>query len=158
MRHTVPAFLMAIDFSFRDGARSGLSFSFIPCDRDLFSQSGFDLSNTGVFSIREEAFLLVEGLIARSFPDWSATYRHWGTTWIGRATWLEIFARFDELRRDVTGNMPWRAIVTKYVLYVELMPRKNKLHRKALLTFLDRLEERVSSLIRLHSYVLISGI
>ncbi|WP_143535773.1 MULTISPECIES: hypothetical protein [unclassified Rhizobium] len=149
---------MSIDYSFVDGPRGGLTFDFIPCDHDFLGQFSYDRLNPAVFNIREEAFLFIEGLVARSFPDWSNAYRHWGTTWIGRDTWLDILARLDELRRDVRGNVPWSAIVGKYVLYAGLMPRKHKFHRKALLTFLDRFEERVWSVIQHHPYLLISGI
>lgn len=158
MRHAVPAFLMSIDYSFVDGPRGGLTFDFIPCDHDFLGQFSHDRLNQAVFNIREEAFLFIEGLVARSFPDWSEAFRHWGITWIGRDTWLDILARLDELRRDVSGNVPLRAIVSKYVLYSGLMPRKHKFHRKALLSILDRFEERVRSVIQHHPYLLISGI
>ncbi len=56
------------------------------------------------------------------------------------------------------GNAPLRAIVDKYVLYAGLMPRKYKFHRKALLTFLDRFEDRVRTVIQHYPYLLIGGI
>lgn len=158
MRHAVTAFLMSIDYSLVDGPRGGLTFDFIPCDHDFCGQFDYDRFSPAVFNIREEAFLFIEGLVARSFPDWSRTRRHWGTTWIGKDTWLDIICRFDELRRDVRGNAPLSVIMDKYVLYAGLMPRKHKFHRKALLTFLDRFEERVTIVIQHHPYLLIGGI
>ena len=158
MQHAVPAFLMSIDYSLIDGPRGGLTIDFIPCDHDFCSQYNYDRSDPATFCIREEAFLFIEGLVARSVPDWSTAYRHWGVTWIERVTWLDILLRFDELRHDVRGNAPLTTIVDKYVLYAGLMPRRCKLHRKALLTFLDRFENRVRLLIQHRPYLLISGI
>lgn len=158
MRHAVSAFFMSIDYRIVDGPRGGLTFNFIPCDHDFCGQYDYDRSDPAVFNIREEAFLFIEGLVAHSFPDWARTYRHWGNTWIGRDTWLDILTRFDELRRDVRGNAPLTAVVDKYVLYAGLMPRKHKFHRKALLTFLDRFDNRVRSVIQRRPYLLIGGI
>jgi hypothetical protein len=149
---------MSIDYSIADGPRGGLTFDFIPYDHDFCGQYDYDRSNPAIFNIREEAFLFIEGLVAQSFPDWASTYRHWGTTWIGRDTWLDILARFDELRSDVRGNASLSVIVTKYVVYAGLMPRKQKFHRKALLTFLGRFEDRVRSAIQHSPYLLIGGI
>lgn len=158
MRHAMTAFLMSIDYSLVDGSRGGLTFDFIPCDHDFCGQFDYDRCDPAVFSIKEEAFLFIEGLVARSLPDWSGAYRHWGITWIGRDTWLDILSRFDELRRDVRGNAPLTTIIDKYVMYAGLMPRKHKFHRKALLTFLDRFEERVRLVMQYHPYLLIGGI
>ncbi|MBZ7922630.1 hypothetical protein LAC81_12610 [Ensifer adhaerens] len=72
--------------------------------------------------------------------------------------WLDILARFPELRRDVRGNARLGSIVEKYVLCPGLLPRKQRFHRKALLTFLDRFEDRVRMLSEGHRYLLICGI
>jgi hypothetical protein len=152
------AFPLAIDYRIVDGPRGGLTFEFIPCDHDPCGPNDYDRFGPAVFSVKEEAFLFIEGLIAHSFPDWSRSYRHWGTTTMGIHTWIDILARFDELRRDVKGNAPLITIVGKHVLYAAFLPLRHKFHRKALLTFLDRFEERVRSAIQHHPYLLISGI
>jgi len=158
MRRAVSAFIMSIDYSFADRPRGWPTFDFIPCDHNFLDHSSNDSVDHALFNIREEAFLFIEGLVADSIPDWSRAYRHWGITWIGRDTWLDILARFNELRRDIRGNVPLKTIISKYVLYSRLMPREQKLHRKALLKFLDRFEERVRSVIHCHPYLLIGGI
>ena len=154
----VVRFLMSIDYSLVDGPQGGLTFDFIPCDHDFCGKYDYDRSDSTAFNIREEAFLFIEGSVAQSFPDWSRAYRHWGTTWIARDIWLDILPRLDELRRDVRGNAPLTAIIDKYVLYAGLMPRKHQFNRKALLTFLDRFDNRVRSVIQHRPYLLIGGI
>jgi len=153
-----PLFQMSIDYRLADGPRGGLTFDFIPCDHDFCGKYDYDRFGPDVFNVREEAFLFVEGLVACSFPDWSKNYRHWGTTWVARDRWLDILSGFPELRHDVRGNARLSAVVDKYVLYAGLMPRRYKFHRKALLTFLDRFEERVRIVIEHYPYLLIDGI
>src|SRR4051812_4462717 len=149
---------MFIDYRLVDGPRGGLTFDFIPCDHDFCGEYDYDRFGPDVFNVREEAFLFIEGLVARSFPDWARNYHHWGTTWVARDTWLDILSRFQELRRDVKGNARLGAVVEKYVLCTGLMPHRHKFHRKALLTFLDRFEERVRMVIEHYPYLLIGGI
>lgn len=149
---------MFIDCSLVDGPRGGLTFDFIPCDHDFCGNYDFDRFGPEVFNIGEGAFLFIEGLVARSFPDWSRNYRHWGATWVARDTWRDILARFSELRRDVRGNARLTTVIETYVLHPSLMPRRFKFHRKALLTFLDHFEQRVETVIESHPYLLICGI
>lgn len=149
---------MFIDYRLGDGPRGGRSFNFIPCDHDFASEYGIDRSGRDVFSVSEDAFVFIEGLVARSVPDWSKSYRHWGITWVARDTWRDILSRFPELRRDVRGNARLSTLVEAYALYPGLLPRRHRFHRKALLTFLDRFEDRVETVIERHPYLLICGI
>lgn len=149
---------MSINFRIADEPRRGLTFYFIPCDHDFCGEDDYDRFGPDAFNVREEAFLFIEGLVARSFPDWTTNYRHWGTAWVARDTWLDILPRFQELRRDVKGNARLMTIVERYVLYAGFMPPIRKFHRKALLAFLDRLEERVRVAIERYPYLLIDGI
>jgi hypothetical protein len=73
------------------------------------------------FNVREEAFLFIEGIVARSFPDWVTKYRHWGVTWVARETWIEILSRFPELRRYIRRNTRLRAVVRKHVTSLALL-------------------------------------
>lgn len=149
---------MFIDYRIADRLRGGRGFDFIPCDHDFCGEYDFDRCGRDVFNVGEDAFLFIEGLVARSIPDWSRNSRHWGITWVARDTWRDILCRFPDLRRDVRGNVRLSTLVETYALYPGLLPGRHKFHRKALLTFLDRFEDRVERVIERHPYLLVCGI
>jgi hypothetical protein len=149
---------MYIDYRIADGPRGGLTFDFIPCHHAIGDKYDYDRSGPDVFNVKEEAFLFIEGIVARSIPDWTTNCHHWGVTWIGRETWLDILSRFPDLRRDVLGNVRLTTIVSKYVICPGLLPRRHELHRKALLDFLDRFEDRVHAVVKQYPCLLIGGI
>lgn len=143
---------MIIDCRIINGLQGGLAFNFLPCNH------AYGCSGPDVFSVREEAFLFVESMFARSFPDWSSSHRHWGSTRIVRETWFEILPRFPELRRDVRGNARLRTLVEKYVVYPRLIPEQKTFNRRALLTFLDLFEDRVHAALERHPCLRINGV
>lgn len=150
-------FLMRIDYQIVDGPRGGLTFDFIPCMHAFNGQYDHDRHGPDVFNVREEAFLFIEGMVAHAFPDWHKGY-HWGIAWLPREIWLEILALFPDLRCDVRRTARLDTIVERYVITPGLLPRRHKLHRKALLGFLDQFEGRVRSILDHYPYLLISGI
>lgn len=149
---------MYIDYRIEDGPRGGLAFDFIPCHDAVSEKYRYNRSGPDAFSVKEEAFLFIEGMVALSISDWTTNYRHWGVTRIGRETWLDIVSRFPDLRRDVLGNVRLTTIVSKYVIYHGLLPRKHEFHRKALLNFVDRFEDRVQAIREQYPCLLIGGI
>jgi hypothetical protein len=122
---------MQIDYRIVDGHQGGRTFSFVPCDHAFHGDYDHDCFGPDVFSVSEEAFLFIEGMVARSFPDWSSSYRHSGITWATQQAWLDILPRFSDLRRDITGNAKLPALVDKYVICPGLIPQQHKLHRVA---------------------------
>ena len=146
-----------IDFRIFDGRRGGLSFKFFPHMRARNGQFDYDRFVEDAFSVREEAFLFIEGAVARVFSDWR-NYHHWGVTWLPKHTWLDILAQFAELRRDIKGTARLSAIVNKHVIAPGLLPRSYKLHRKAILRFLDQFDNRVRTLLERYPYLIIGGI
>ena len=150
---------MRIDFRIVDGRRGGLTFDFFPNMRaDNGQFDDYDRFVEDAFNVREEAFLFIEGAVARAFPDWHKGYRHWGITWLPKHTWLDILAQFAELRRDIKGTARLGAIVDKHVIIPGVLPRRFKLHRKAMLRFLDQFESRVRALLDRYPYLIICGV
>ena len=148
---------MSLNFRIKDGPDSGLSFDFIPSFDPSSDPFDCDRNGPDVFSVREEAFLFIEPFVARSVLDWK-NYRHWGITPISRDVWLEILPRFEELRRDIRGNVRQNVLITKYASAPGLLPPRLNLHRKALLNFLDRFEARVRLLIEHYPCIVIVGV
>jgi hypothetical protein len=146
---------MRIDYRIVDGPRGGLTFNFIPCGHA--HPEKYDRDGPDVFSIQEEAFLFIEGIIANAFPDWE-NFGHWGTNWFSQDVWQDIFLRFPDYKQDIRSELPLKTIVRKYVLCPGLLPDRHKFDGAALLDFLDRFEARTRQLLEHYPYLIIQGI
>ena len=148
---------MLIDYHIHDGPRGGLSFNFIPANHAFTGSYDFDRHGSGVFNVREEAFLFIEGAVAQAFPAWTNGHRY-GVTWLSKDTWLDILARLTGLRYDLQAGVHLKVIVRKHVIYPQLLLNRYRLHRRALLIFLDDFERSVQLSLEHQPYLIIGGI
>lgn len=149
---------MLINCCIKDGADSGLSFDFIPCNHAFAGKYNYQRDGADVFSVREEAFLFVEGAITRTLPKWKNDYSHWGVSWLSKEVWLDILSQFPQFRRGLEGSAGLEAIVRDYVIFPQFLPENYDSRPETLISFVDNLEQRVRAVLERYPYLIVSGI